>query len=194
MKTPHLLSLFLIFLITSCSNIQNEIPELNTASTYYLVLSDNHSRVVGNINGNDTTLSYINLPATFMHNGIEYNSQPCLLYSNDGVLGLTVTGIQSISTSSLAAYYGLDIVDTDQNEIYSTGCDDKHTCKGVQCSSCKLSVVDCVGSCNCENDAPGSGTGSAYCEHTVTSGDGGMLDDGTIFKTISGSSTSWEDI
>jgi hypothetical protein len=193
MKTPHLLSLFLIFLITSCSNIQNELPELNTASIDYLVLSDNHSRVVGNINGNDTTLSYINLPATFMHNGIEYNTQPCLLYSNDGVLGLTVTGIQSISTSSLAAYYGLDIVDTDQNEIYATGCDDKHTCKGVQCSSCKLSVVDCVGSCNCEIDAPGSGTGSAYCEHTVTSGGGGMLDDGTIFKTISESSTSWED-
>lgn len=192
MKTAHFYVLIFACLLASCSNNANALPELRTPSIKYLVLHDNHSKVVGEIIGSDTTLSLLDIPAEFTHSGNLYNSQSVLVYQRAGVLGLIASGLESSSNMSLVAYYGLDIVDVSQNLVYATSCDDKHTCQGVQCSSCKLAIVDCTGSCDCDISAPGSGTGSSYCEHSVTSGGGGLLDNNSVFEVIANASTHWD--
>ena len=108
-----------------------------------------------------------------------YRTKAPRVVLSDGVLGILATAKDS--TSGMTAYYGLDVVDANGNEVFATSCDSKHQCFGMGCRSCVLTITDCNGSCDCEEELA---TDGSYCEHAVSTMTGEDLEGFALLDAI----------
>lgn len=184
MNTALQILLVSLFFASCASSSESSLKEESGIS--FLVLADDHSKVAGTIENGDTALS-LRWPNKVLIDGSVYITNAPRIYRSEGVLGIIACAKDSIS--GVTAYYGLDVIDEHGNKVFATSCDTKHQCSSVNCTSCALTIIDCNGSCSCEEELA---TDSSYCEHAVSTMTGDDLEDFPVLIAITNGCISLE--
>lgn len=194
MMNGLIVPILLVLQMTLMSSQETHITALDETPSLYLVLGDDHSKVIGTISNGDTILRTNNANSSFYHENEVYKTLSTSIYRNNEVIGLLVRCVNENSEFGMTAYYGIDILDENGIEVFATACDDKHICFGINCRSCRLKITNCIGSCECETSDELPITTKQYCEHFVSSGTEAHPDDNSVFQWISRSSISWNNV